>query len=331
MPEQFDDSRARGIVEQDSQPDIINDLPKLHAMRFGELLDTTFSLYRTHFWSFLRIAAGYFIAMGIVVSICVFDDSTGRAEIISIWVPTIVAIFGVSLFVVSGLVFATAQVYLGKTIRTGAVLGRAGQQFFRYFVGSFIYAVLATLFTFLLILPLGGILNAVSSSESFTIIFGLVALLIMGGVIICFVTYWCFFAAAILVEGKSIRIGLRRRSELIGHTWWQVIGTMFAIFLLSSAIDFVFRLAFGSMLMLAGLVEIGELVNETIRWVVIWEHFPIKRAEFPLSYMLMYFINISVGTFTLPIWVIGCTLLYFNQRIRKEGFDIEVMAARQGE
>ena len=307
-----------------------NTPPTLRAMRFGELLDTTFSLYRTHFWSFLRIASGYFIAMGIAVSICFFDDSKGRAEIIRLWTPTIVATFGVSLFVVSGLVFASAQAYLEKTVRTGAVLGRAGRQFFRCFVGSLIYAVLATLFTFLLLLPLGGILNVIGSSESLTIIFGLVALLVMEGVIICFLTYWCFFAAAILVEDKSIWIGLRRRRDLIGGTWWQVIGTMGAIFLLSSAIDFVFRIAFGSLLTLAGLVEIGELMNETIRWVVVWEHFPIKRAEFPLSYILMYFINLSVGTFTLPIWVIGCTLLYFNQRICQEGFDIEVMATRQG-
>ncbi len=307
-----------------------NGTPTLRPLGLGELLDTTFSLYRTHFWSFLRIAAGYFIAMGITVSICFFDNSTGQAEMVGIWVPTIVAIFGVAIFVVSGLVFASAQAYLEKTIRTGAVLGRAGRQFFSCFVGSLIYTVLATFFTFLLLLPLGGILNVVGSSESLTIIFGLVALLVMGGVIICFLTYWCFFAAAILVEGKSIRIGLRRRRDLIGHTWWQVIGTMFAIFLLSSTIDFVFRIAFGSLLILAGLVEIGELMNETIRWVMVWEHFPIKRAEFPLSYLLMYFINLSVGTFTLPIWVIGCTLLYFDQRIRKEGFDIEVMATRQG-
>lgn len=306
-----------------------NGPPKLHAMGFGELLDTMFSLYRTHFWSFLGITSGYFIAMGIGVSICFFDDSAGRTEMITIWVATIVAIFGVSLLVVSGLVFATAQAYLGKTIRAGAFLGHAGRQFFRCFVGSLIYAVLATLFASLLILPLGGIVGAVGDSESLRIIIGLVALLIMGGIVICFGTYWCFFAAAILVEGRSIWIGLRRRRDLIEDTWWQVMGTMFAVFLTSAVVGFVFRIAFGSLLILAGLVEIGELMNETIRWVVIWEHFPIEQAEFPVSYMLMYFINLSVGTFTLPIWVIGSTLLYFNQRIRKEGFDIEIMAARQ--
>ena len=46
---------------------------------------------------------------------------------------------------------------------------------------------------------------------------------------------------------------------------------------------------------------------------------------------MMCFINLGIDIFTMPIWVIGGTLLYFNQRIRKEGFDIEMMATRQGE
>jgi len=47
--------------------------------------------------------------------------------------------------------------------------------------------------------------------------------------------------------------------------------------------------------------------------------------------MLMFLINLGVDIFTMPIWGIGSTLLYFNQRIRKEAFDIEMMATRSGE
>ena len=62
----------------------------------------------------------------------------------------------------------------------------------------------------------------------------------------------------------------------------------------------------------------------------LWE-LPTNLEELRLSYALMYLINLGVDTFTIPIWVIGCTLLYFDQRIRKEGFDIETMATHQGE
>ena len=306
-----------------------NALPTLRALGFGELLDTTFSLYRTHFWSFLGIASVYFIAMGIGVSICFFDDSAGRAEMITIWVPTVVAVFGVSLFVVSGLVFATAQAYLGKSIRMGVVLGGAGRQFFRCFVGSLIYAVLAALLTALLTLPLGGIVAAVGDSEPLTIALGLFALLVVVGAAVWFLTYWCFFAAAVLVEGKPIWAGMRRRRELFGHTRWRIFGMMFALLLLSFLVGVVFRTTFALPLTFTGLEGLGDFFDN-VRWMVFWE-LPTQRAELSVSHVLMYLINLGIDTFTLPIWVIGFTLLYFDQRIRKEGFDIEVMAARQGE
>jgi hypothetical protein len=40
--------------------------------------------------------------------------------------------------------------------------------------------------------------------------------------------------------------------------------------------------------------------------------------------MVMWWIYVIVGTLIFPIWVIGMTLLYFDLRIRKEGFDIEI-------
>ena len=56
-----------------------------------------------------------------------------------------------------------------------------------------------------------------------------------------------------------------------------------------------------------------------------------NQSETSLSYVLMFLISLGVDIFTMPIWVIGGTLLYFNQRIRKEGFDIEMMVTRHGE
>ena len=37
----------------------------------------------------------------------------------------------------------------------------------------------------------------------------------------------------------------------------------------------------------------------------------------------------TVTPISLPILPIGVTLLYFDQRIRKEGFDIEMMVAKE--
>ena len=74
MPEPTDPSHAN------------NGPPIPRAMGFGALLDTTFSLYRGHFCSFLRIAAVYFVAMLIGVSISFFDDWIGKGTKTAIWV-----------------------------------------------------------------------------------------------------------------------------------------------------------------------------------------------------------------------------------------------------
>jgi hypothetical protein len=43
-----------------------------------------------------------------------------------------------------------------------------------------------------------------------------------------------------------------------------------------------------------------------------------------VNYIIQSFINSVVTSLMLPVGIIGSTLLYFDQRIRKEGFDIEM-------
>ena len=306
-------------------------------MGFGDLLDAIFSLYRAHFLPFLAIASGYFMAILIVISIVFLDDSVGRDAKIAIWISTVSVTFGVSVFVVSGLVFASTEAYLSRKVSVGAVLRQAMPRFLPCFVGSLLFGLL----TFLCVL-LTNILFAVLISSyistmddlgsinaflvNFTIWFVFVT------TIVCiagfFLPYWSFFVSTVSLEGRSMRAGLRRSRELIRGRRWRVVGTVLAIFLLPFAIGFVLRAVFAFLLVPTGLEGVGSFL-ETIRWMSLWE-LPTNLEELRLSYAMMYLINLGVDTFTIPIWVIGCTLLYFDQRIRKEGFDIETMATHQG-
>ena len=338
MPEHFDDSQAKGIVEQGSQPDIMNDSPKLRALRFGELLDTTFSLYRTHFWSFFGIASGYFVAMAIAISIIFFDDSVGPSVRLAIWVPTAIAVFGVFLFVVSRLVLAGAQVCLGNTISVGDVLSQGKHRFLSYFVGSFLFGLITIvcvlLSSIVVMFLIVSYIKASGGAGSVEVgllnfIVQVVGSLILVSIVGFFITYWSFFVSATLLEGTSMRVGFRRSRELISGRRWRVAGTVIAIFLLSVAIGFILRTVFAFLLVLIGLEGVGNF-RETIEWMTLWK-LPTKLSDLRLSYTLMYLINLGIDTFTIPIWVIGFTRLYFDQRIRKEGFDIEMMATHHGE
>ncbi|MDE0424978.1 MAG: hypothetical protein OXN25_08935 [Candidatus Poribacteria bacterium] len=149
MANRADSAQAKNDVGIDSLDDSEHKLPKLREMGFGEILDITFSLYRTYFRSFLTIASVYFFLMLISVSIVFLDDSVGRIEKIIIWTATIVTIIGVSTFVVSGLVLATTSAYLERKIKISAVLKHGKHRFFPCFFSSLLFAALAIFLVFL--------------------------------------------------------------------------------------------------------------------------------------------------------------------------------------
>lgn len=310
-----------------------NGLRKLQTMGFGELLDAVFSLYRAHFRSLLGIASGYFIVMLIGVSIFFLDDALGRGAKIIIWVPVIFTIFGVSVFVVSALIFAVAETYLGKPIRTRTVLGQAVRQFWQCFFGSLILALVWGLLLICLltifVLLIRVFLAPLAEDGLWFIAIRLSYLLTAACITILFVGYWCFYILTTYMEVVSVWSGLKRCGGLVKGTRWRIIGIVLAIFLLSFVVGVILRVTFAFPLTFTGLEGIGNF-SENVRRMVLW-WLPTTRTGLRLSYALMYLIKLGIDTFTMPIWVIGCTLLYFDQRIRKEGFDIEMMVARQGE
>lgn len=325
-------------MSKQTNPSQMNNEPqKLRPMGFGDLLDAIFSLYRAHFLPFLTIAAGYFVAMLIVISIVFLDDSVGRGAKIAIWISTVSVIFGVSVFVVSGLMFAGTEAYFGRNIRVRAVLRQAMPRFLPCFVGSLLIGLVAFLCGFLanilFIVLIDSYVSTVGVGNvnilllNFTL--GLLFAIMIVSIVGFFLPYWSFFLSTVSLEGRSMRAGLRRSRELIRRARWRVVGTVLAIFLLPFALGFVLRAVFAFLLVLTGLDGVGGFLD-TVRWMSLWE-LPTNLAELRLSYALMYLINLGVDTFTIPIWVIGCTLLYFDQRIRKEGFDVEIMATSQEE
>ena len=68
---------------------------------------------------------------------------------------------------------------------------------------------------------------------------------------------------------------------------------------------------------MAGETDLKEL----IQWSVMETDLGSSNLLF---YAIMTCTDLVLKTFTAPIWVIGIALLYFDLRIRKEGFDIEI-------
>jgi hypothetical protein len=57
---------------------------------------------------------------------------------------------------------------------------------------------------------------------------------------------------------------------------------------------------------------------------------PLQPAEWPAWYAIATSILGPLSAILLtPVWMLGLSLLYVDERVRHEGYDIELMAARQ--
>ena len=138
-----------------------------------------------------------------------------------------------------------------------------------------------------------------------------------------------FYAQTVLIEEHSATNALRRSRELVKGAWWRVFGIMLAIFLLAFMIQTVPAILF--------IISFSVFTEEISAEEGLWEMF--RRMFAPeltawnglVTYVIQSCINYFVTSLMLPLTVIGSTLLYFDQRIRKEGFDVEMDVTNGGD
>ena len=132
-----------------------------------------------------------------------------------------------------------------------------------------------------------------------------------------------YIAQAVMVEETSARDALKRSGELVKGAWWRVFGIMMGIFLIYIVIDYILITSSTLIFALSGVsseVNFFEIIRR-----MIWE--PHSEIEGILH--LLHVIHTAIDALLIPITAMGYTVLYFDQRVRKEGFDIEMMAAQR--
>ena len=280
--------------------------PTLQPMGFTDILDGTFSLYRNHFKLFVSIAAVYHIVR--------FGSdllSTFFLSPLPQFIGSVLNLFDyfVSCFVLAGLTYASMQTYLGRQVTLQAALQRVLHRFLPCFYGW--------LFVFLVIVLLTALIGMFFR---FSIGFGFILALTLSLFAIYFLIRWLFYGMFILFEGSTVGTALRRSTELVEGTWWRVFGITVAIYSISLMIALVLLATCFFLVILTGIIDEAPFLEMISRMLSP----PVSEMGW-LSYVILRFMVRSVFTFTtLPIWAIGPTLLYFDLRIRKEGFDIEM-------
>lgn len=300
----------------------------------GDLIDRAVRLYRRHLFVLIRtaappviiIAAGWILATISFRQISITGD-TGDLflNIFLLMVAAVIMLGGyLSILVVMG---GATRTLVAHLLRNDPVTAEATYKAVRsrfwglvgasiivgiWIFGSFLAAssgwYMAFTIMFLVCLALS------SLSVWLAVIVGIV-----GGLVATAFTLWLFFfivarmayvPQVMLVEGKGViesvgrSISLARGNvrRLMAMTLFTTFGTFSALMILSLAIGF-----FGG---LSG-------VN------------PAHPAEWPAWYAIAGSILGPLSAILLtPVWMLGLSLLYVDERVRHEGYDIELMAHR---
>ena len=284
--------------------------PSLQPMRAGEILDITFSLYRKHFLLFLGIITVYFFGSLVTYSLEGFLQDSDLKNL----VPNLVSIPFV-LVSMGAVIIATATTYLGRHITSTDALKQALRRFWHLLGGYLLWATVLVIPLIVTLLFLTFFITRGTSSVS-----ALFIPFTFAPFLIYFAVRWGFVFEVLLLEKTGVQNAFKRSSELVLGTWWRVFGMLVLILLLSAAIHYILEISLGSIFILLRMAGETDL-KELIQWSVMETDLGSSNLLF---YAIMTCTDLVLKTFTAPIWVIGIALLYFDLRIRKEGFDIEI-------
>ncbi|HEX4076430.1 MAG TPA: hypothetical protein VHX49_13600 [Candidatus Acidoferrales bacterium] len=262
----------------------------LRPLSLGEILDRTFSLYRSHFLLFLGITAipqlailAFRLAQVMLVGLPVVTRDPSRTALSAGWGSLALALglVGGAIYIVTylfsqgGTVYAISELYLGRTTTIGESLGRMRGQALNLFGVT--------------------LLNGLAVGVGFL-------LLIVPGIWLACRLITCVPAA--LLEDLGARDSLERSYRLTEDN----AGRAFVIFLVYLVIAMIagslFMYPFDFMLAL----DLHRNPDSARMWLA-----------------LAQVGNSIATTLVTPILLIATAVFYYDLRVRKEAFDLQLM------
>ncbi|HEX8748060.1 MAG TPA: hypothetical protein VF717_12730 [Pyrinomonadaceae bacterium] len=301
----------------------------------GDLIDRSVRLYRRHFMTLVRIAAPPVLvsSIGYVLLTVGWREAQVTADDTALALYVLLTCVGSALWLtgllLSGVVLGGATrnlvahllsgepvsvrtTYSNVRARFGALLGATmlvGLLIFVFAVLAFIVMYIVFIFAVLAVFAFAQV-----SWWLAAIVGGLGTLL----AIAC--ALWVFFylagrfayvPQAMMVEGKGVFDSISRSTQLAsGNVRRLAAMTIFTTFATYSTL----------MILLIPLGWYGYLNG-----INLW-----NSEQWPAWYAIGYSVLLQSSSILLtPVWLLGLSLLYVDERVRNEGYDVELMAARR--
>lgn len=315
--------------------------PSLTTLGAGDLIDQAVRFYRKNFWTFVGIAAPP-IFVGTFISI--FWGYLGRSlfNVGAVRDSTELSFYYVFL----GL--GNLLIWLVESIAIVSVMGGASRNFVRHilfgeaitFRETYVNTknrlgglVIASSIIIILIGIIGYFILAIGMVIGFIAV-GLTALALSFSpvlatvvsailiLVVTFFTLWLFFLLAsrfayvpqvMLVEGQGVFSAIGRSTSLASSN----VKRFAALFIFTIVATYSALALF--------YVPLGWYA-----WANGVEIITFDRDVIPVWYEIASQVVSQISLILLmPVWMIGLCLLYIDERVRHEGYDIELMAARR--
>jgi len=307
----------------------------LRPSTLGEILDRTAQLYRRNFWMFAGVAAlpvGAMFAIGaiavaVITAVGVAVRTTNSSSPVAIgFVALAVVLVGMPLYVAAavfsyaGLTEAAEKVHRGEKMTIRGVLKSVRPWFWRYLwflilqgiVTALVPGAIAGAMIGLLLFLIPGAGAAAGVAIGFVIFVIAVGAL---GVIVWRVLGYSIGLPVCVVEKKPAWESLKRAWELSKGTRGRIFVMILLIVALSIAASLIAAIPF--LIIVAVNTSVGNGAAYSSTAFVIAEIVRVV-GDFILQVLIA------------PISAIALVLFYYDQRIRKEGFDIEWMMQQAG-
>jgi hypothetical protein len=301
----------------------------LVPMSMGDIFDEAFDLYKRNFALFAGVVAVIHIPASMLMSALVltldldsFDNNPSSPEAVSQQLGLMVVFIGVAfiynLFFIlqsGALAIAVSDRHLNHPVTLTSAYRRLVPHSLRLLVTWFLAACLfgaIFLGMALAILFAGAILAAGISgpgpdSQALGIIIGFIMIIVptvfISGVI---VSLGLFLVQIVVVEGGGYVSALQRNWMLIKGRFWSSLGFSFMLIILTYSLTFA----------LAGSIELG-LDLAVFSWL---------QTSSLTQRIVQAVIQNTIGLFVQPFIMICITLLYYDRRVRREGFDLSLLA-----
>lgn len=282
----------------------------LRPLSIAELFDRSFRLYRKNFGTFLGIMLLTQIPLFLFgLALSALTDTTpnlsSNADLTDLFMTTTIisVLIAGTVGAILSLIFtqvgaaaltkAIADSYLGHTIGFWEAFQRIGNTWVTLIFAS----IVASLIVLGLAIPVG-IIFLIPCIGPLIGFVGFVAVVAIGNVLISLIP------PVVVLEKKGVMDSIRRAWELAKLRFWWAFGYLFLLGLMS-------------LLVISGPTALIQFLFETALG---------NLSEFSQTIVSDTASSLLTAVF-MPIRLAAITLMYFDLRIRFEGFDLMVLAA----